>query len=203
MIDYITGTIAELTPTAVVIDNHGIGYMMNITLVTYDRLLTVKAGEVVKLWVSEVIREDTHDLNGFASKREREMHELLISVSGVGPGTARAILSTLKPDQLEQAIAGDDVTLLKGVKGVGGKTAQRIIVDLKDKINSASSTLNISNAGGEGAAHAGQVMDEALAALIMLGFTQQQAYKALKAVIEASPTVTVEQAIKQALKSMK
>ncbi len=203
MIEYITGTVAELSPTVAVIDNHGIGYKMAITLVTYDALLKVKQGETAKLWVSEVIREDTHDLNGFATKRERDLHELLITVSGVGSGTARAILSTLKPDQLEQAISTGDVTALKGVKGVGGKTAQRIIVDLKDKINTVYSALNTSNAGATGVMASSQVLEEAMAALVMLGFTQQQSHKALKAVIDANPAVTVEQAIKQALKMVK
>lgn len=201
MIDYISGTVAELQPTVVVIDNHGIGYEMAITLTTYDALLKAKAGETVKLWVSEVIREDAHLLNGFASRRERTLHGLLVSVSGVGTGTARTILSYLKPDQLEQAIATGDVAVLKGVKGVGGKTAQRIIVDLKDKINTASVTFNSGDGGS--AASSPRVMDEALAALVMLGFTQQQAHKALKAVLETEPTLDVEQAIKHALKAMK
>ena len=200
MIEYISGNISELQPTMVILDNHGIGYGMAITLMTYDNLLKCKPGETVKLWVSEVIREDAHLLNGFASRRERDMYDLLVTVSGVGPGTARMILSSVKPDQLEQAIATGDVAVLKGVKGVGGKTAQRIIVDLKDKINTASVTFN---SGDGGSASSPRVMDEALAALMMLGFTQQQAHKALKAVLEAEPTLDVEQAIKRALKAMK
>lgn len=202
MIEYISGTISELQPTMVILDNHGIGYGMAITLMTYDNLLKCKPGETVKLWVSEVIREDAHLLNGFASRRERDMYDLLVTVSGVGPGTARMILSSVKVEQVEQAIATGDVAVLKGVKGVGSKTAQRIIVDLKDKINTASVSFNISG-GGASAPESARVMDEALAALTMLGFTQQQALKSLKGVLEAEPGLDVEQAIKRALKAMK
>mgnify|MGYP004444910683 len=136
MIEYIKGTAAELNPAYAVIDNHGIGYMLNISITSYNELQK-QQGEV-KLFVYESIREDAHVLFGFYSKLERELFTLLISVSGVGPNTARMILSSLTPGDLQQAIASGNVNALKLVKGIGGKTAQRIIVDLKDKINVAA-----------------------------------------------------------------
>ena len=195
MIDYIRGKIAELNPAFAVIDNHGVGYMMNITLSTYDVL--TKAGEEALLYAYEVIREDAHTLYGFASKQERDAFLLLISVSGVGPNTARMVLSSMSVDEFSQAIASNNVAMFKSVKGVGGKTAQRIIVDLKDKIKPSDSTLlnQTSTATSE-------VFDEALAALVMLGFTQQASQKVLKSLFSSHPTLTVEQAIKMSLKMM-
>lgn len=196
MIDYIKGKIAELNPAFAVLDNHGIGYMMNITLSTYDLLVKVDKDEAL-LYAYEVIREDAHTLYGFASKKEREAFLLLISVSGVGPNTARMILSSMNVDEFSQAIAAGNAAMLKSVKGVGGKTAQRIIVDLKDKIKPTGDTLLVE----KGQAH-GEIFDEALAALVMLGFSQQASNKALKALFAANPALTVEAAIKQALKMM-
>ena len=195
MIDYIRGKIAELNPAFAVLDNHGMGYMMNITLSTYDVL--TKAGEETLLYAYEVIREDAHTLYGFASKQERDAFLSLISVSGVGPNTARMILSSMSVDEFSQAIASNNVAMFKSVKGVGGKTAQRIIVDLKDKIKPTGDTLLVV----KGQAHS-EVFDEALAALVMLGFSQQASNKALKSLFAANPSLTVEQAIKQALKMM-
>lgn len=194
MYDYISGNVAELNPAYVVVDNHGVGYMINISLTTFNQLQN--AGETVKLFVYEAIREDAHVLFGFASKRERELFLLLISVSGVGPNTARVIQSSLSPSDLEQTIVNENVTMLKAVKGIGGKTAQRIIVDLKDKIKvGADALLDKGNAVGE-------AYDEALAALVMLGFTQQMSQKALKKLFTNQPALSVEEAIKQALKMM-
>ena len=197
MIDYIKGTIAELNPTYAVIDNHGMGYMMNISLSTFDVLSRVGQGETVLLYAHEAIREDAHVLFGFASKKEREAFLLLISVSGVGPNTARMILSSMSVEEFSQAIAGSSVAMFKSVKGVGAKTAQRIIVDLKDKIKVADDTLLIQKGQP-----AGETFDEALAALVMLGFTQQASQKALKSLFSSNPSLSVEQAIKQALKMM-
>ena len=191
MIDYIKGAIAELNPTYVVIDNHGVGYMMNISLSTYDVLSRVGQGNDALLYVHEAIREDAHVLYGFSAKKEREAFLLLISVSGVGPNTARMVLSSMSVEEFSQAIAGSNVAMFKSVKGVGAKTAQRIIVDLKDKIKVADNTLLV-----QAGQPAGETFDEALAALVMLGFTQQASQKALKSLL------TVEQAIKQALKMM-
>ena len=197
MIEYIKGAIAELNPAYVVIDNHGMGYMMNISLSTYDALARVEAGADVLLYTYEAIREDAYLLYGFMTKKEREAFLLLISVSGVGPNIARMILSSMSVEEFSQAIANNNVAMFKTVKGVGGKTAQRIIVDLKDKIKVADDTL-LKQTGQP----TGEVFDEALAALVMLGFSQQTSNKALKSLFSSHPTLTVEQAIKQALKMM-
>ena len=197
MFDYIQGKIAELNPAFVVIDNNGIGYMINISLTTYDMLSKVGESSVSRLYIYEAIREDAHLLFGFSDKREREMFLLLISVSGVGANTARMILSSMPVPDLEQSIASGNVSALKSVKGVGAKTAQRIIVDLKDKIKVAGDALLV-----EAGAPSSQVFDEAMAALVMLGFTQQMSQKALKKLFKDEPDVTVEQAIKKALKMM-
>ena len=196
MIDYIKGSVAELNPAYVVIDNHGIGFMLNISLSTYD-VIAAAGQEEAMLYTYEVIREDAHLLYGFATKREREAFLQLISVSGVGPNIARMILSSMSVDEFSQAVAGNNVAMFKAVKGVGAKTAQRIIVDLKDKIKPSDSTLlnQTSTATSE-------VFDEALAALVMLGFTQQTSQKVLKSLFSSHPTLTVEQAIKMSLKMM-
>lgn len=198
MIDYIKGEIAELNPAYVVIDNHGMGYGLNISLTTYDFLTRNGQGNEVKLFVHEAIREDAHLLYGFSAKKEREAFLYLISVSGVGPNTARMILSSMSVDEFSHAIASGNVALFKAVKGVGAKTAQRIIVDLKDKIKVADDTL-IEKTDLRAA---GETFDEALAALVMLGFSQQASGRALKSLFASNPTLTVEQAIKQALKMM-
>ena len=197
MIDYIKGTIAELNPAYAVIDNNGVGYMMNISLSTYDVISRVGQGNDALLYVHEAIREDAHVLYGFSTKKEREAFLLLISVSGVGPNTARMVLSSMSVEEFSQAIAGSNVAMFKSVKGVGAKTAQRIIVDLKDKIKVADNTL-LSHTGQL----VGETFDEALAALVMLGFTQQASQKALKTLFAKNSALTVEQAIKQALKMM-
>ena len=196
MIDYIKGSVAELNPAYVVIDNHGIGFMLNISLSTYDVIAAAGQDEAM-LYTYEVIREDAHLLYGFATKREREAFLQPISVSGVGPNIARMILSSMSVDEFSQAVAGNNVAMFKAVKGVGAKTAQRIIVDLKDKIKPSDSTLlnQTSTATNE-------VFDEALAALVMLGFTQQASQKVLKSLFSSHPTLTVEQAIKMSLKMM-
>ena len=196
MIDYIKGSIAELNPAYAVIDNHGIGYMMNITLTTFDVLS--KAGEEnALLYAYEVIREDAHTLYGFATKAEREAFLSLISVSGVGPNTARMILSSMSVDEFSQAIVGNNAAMFKSVKGVGRKTAQRIIVDLKDKIKPTGDTLLQVKGQADS-----EVYDEALAALVMLGFSQQASNKVLKSLFAKNPSLSVEVAIKQALKMM-
>ena len=197
MLDYIKGIVAELNPAYAVIDNHGMGYMINISLSTYDVLARAGQGADAQLFVHEAIREDAHVLYGFATKREREAFLLLISVSGVGPNTARMVLSSMSADEFEAAIAGNNVAMFKSVKGVGAKTAQRIIVDLKDKIKQADVAL-IKETGQA----AGEVYDEALAALVMLGFSQQASQKALKSLFSKQPGLSVEAAIKQALKMM-
>ena len=190
MIEYISGKIAELTPTYAVIDNNGIGYELTISLTTYSELDNQSE---IKLLAHEVIREDAHIIFGFATKNERELFRLLIGVSGVGANTARMILSSITPPELEQVITSGDDKRLKGVKGVGVKTAQRIIVDLKDKIKPSGDTLFIEQTLSSDA------FDEALAALLMLGFPKPQSQKVLTRLFKEEPALRVEQAIKKAL----
>jgi Holliday junction DNA helicase RuvA len=193
MIEYIQGEIAELTPATVTIDTGGVAYLLNISLNTYTGL---QGQTRVKLLVHENIREDAWSLYGFASERERVLFRLLIGVPGVGAGTARVILSGFTTAELEQVISGGDVKALKNVKGIGGKTAERIIVDLRDKIKPEGDTLSIQVSA------ANDVYDEAMAALVMLGYTRQQSQKALKKLFDADPTLKVENAIKKALAMM-
>ena len=178
-----------------VLDNRGMGYMLNISLTTYEILQRAGRGEV-KVYVYEAIREDAHVLYGFAEKRERELFELLISVSGVGTNTARMILSSLPPQELESAIASGNAASLKSVKGVGAKTAQRIIVDLKDKINVVGTSLI------DKVPMSNEVYEEAMAALTMLGFTKQATQKVLNSLFKENPAMKVEEAIKKALKQL-
>lgn len=194
MIDYIKGIVEELNPAYAVIDNKGIGYMINISMTTYSAIQK-SAGEI-KLYVFESIREDAHVLYGFFDKRERELFLLLVSVSGVGPNTARMILSSLPAAELEQTISTGNVGVLKAVKGIGAKTAQRIIVDLKDKIKVVPNTLL------DKMPATSENFEEALSALLMLGFTQQLSQKALKKLFADNPLISVEEAIKKALKMM-
>ncbi|MBQ1932968.1 MAG: Holliday junction branch migration protein RuvA [Muribaculaceae bacterium] len=193
MIEYIKGELAELTPTYAVIDCSGVGYLLNISLPAYTRL---EGQRNAKLLVHESIREDAHLLYGFIDEQERSLFRLLIGVSGVGANTARMILSSIAAPELELVIATGDVSKLKNVKGIGIKTAQRIIVDLKDKIKP------IGNALIEQPTIVSDVFDEALAAMVMLGFPRQQVHKVLKKLFDADPTLKVENAIKKALSMM-
>lgn len=190
MIEYISGSIAELTPTYVIVDNHGIGYEMNISLTTFSELENKKD---VRLLAHEVIREDAHVLFGFSTARERALFRLLIGVSGVGANTARMLLSSASPAELGMVITSGDVKRLKAVKGVGAKTAERVIVDLRDKIKPAGDTLVLEQTP------ASEAFDEALAALTMLGFAKPQSQKVLTKLFADDPSLKVEKAIKKAL----
>lgn len=194
MIEYIKGDIVELYPAQLIIECYGIAYVVNISLSTHA-LITGK--ESCKIYIYEIIREDTHDLFGFAEKRERELFTLLISVSGVGAQTARMILSSFSAGELESLIASGDVSALQSVKGIGGKTAQRIIVDLKDKITPEvlSATKNVLK-------NDSKIGEEAVAALVMLGFTPAISRKAVNSILKLTPELTVEQVIKAALKML-
>lgn len=194
MIDYVKGTVEELTPTYAVIDCCGTGYRCEISLPTFT---AIEGKSQIKLLVHESIREDAWTLYGFNDERERGLFRLLIGVSGVGAGTARMILSALSAPELEAAIMNGDHLRLKAVKGIGAKTAQRIIVDLKDKVKPSGDDIMPTAPGIETTPTA--AYEEALAALVMLGFPRTQADKVLKKLYGADPTLKVETAIKQAL----
>ena len=196
MIEHIQGKIDRLTPTDVVIDINGLGYILAISLSTFSKIEKLTD---TRLLVHEVIREDTHDLFGFADEQERTLFRLLIGVSGVGPNTARMILSSLSAQQLEQCITAGDHSRLKAVKGIGLKTAQRIIVDLKDKIAPAGDSAGTSPGADPAAGAPSEAYEEALAALVMLGFTRPASQKVLKKLFDAEPSLRVEAAIKRAL----
>lgn len=196
MIEHLRGRIAELSPAQAVVECCGVGYGVNISLNTYTAL---QGKAECKLFVSEMIREDAHVLYGFATREERELFLLLVTVPGIGGNTARMILSSLSPDELVVVITAGNEAALKAVKGIGLKTAQRIIVDLKDKVGAIgalpASHLSQANAAGEAA-------EEAVTALTMLGFAAQPSRKAVSSIVAESPGLPVEAIIKQALKRL-
>jgi holliday junction DNA helicase RuvA len=196
MIEYIKGEIVELTPTQMIMECGGIGYEVNISLTTYSAFAGKPTG---KIYIYEVIREDAHLLFGFAGKDERELFLLLTSVSGVGPNTARMILSSLPPSELIQAIAAKNEKALTSVKGIGQKTAQRILVDLKNRVKTDGllTDANGTPMGGNGATY-----DEAVAALVMLGFQKAASQKVVGSILKNSPMLAVEQVIKSALRML-
>jgi holliday junction DNA helicase RuvA len=193
MIDYIKGDITQITPTFLTMETGGIGYLINISITTFSKL---EARTEFKILIHEVIREDSHQLFGFADNEERDIFRLLISVTGVGANTARMMLSSLNPGEIERAILGSDADLLKSVKGIGLKTAQRIIVDLKDKLGKHTGS-------GEIFAFADNTKrEEALSALVMLGFAKSAVSKALDKIVRDEKNLTVEEMIKRALKNL-
>lgn len=202
MIEYIRGSIAELSPTMAVLDANGVGYGLNITLNTYTAIQGLSGD--VKLYVLESIREDAYQLWGFATKAERELFLLLTTVSGVGGQSARVILSSMTPAELCDAISRSDERLLKSAKGVGGKTAQRIIVELRDKIAGLGLDAAVAGAGAQQAMTPAnkEVQDEAVAALTMLGFSPAPSQKAVLGILRAEPDASVERVIKLALKML-
>lgn len=205
MIDYIKGELAELTPAMAVVEAAGVGYALGISLNTYT---AIQGKKDVKLFVHEVLvaggRDDSYTLFGFASKQERALYRLLISVSGVGGNTARMILSSASPADLSNAIASGNERLLKGVKGIGLKTAQRIIVDLKDKVLALGIAQEVTMTDGEAAiAVNNEVMDEAVSALTMLGFSPAPSAKVVKTILTEDASLPVEMVVKEALKRIK
>ena len=194
MIEYIKGNIAEITPAMAVLDCNGVGYGINISLNTYSAIQHLNS---CKLYIYEAIREDAHILYGFVDKQERELFLLLITVSGIGGNTARMILSALSPSELCTVISSGNANMLKTVKGIGLKTAQRVIVDLKDKIKTTGSveadTFSMQNS---------EIQEEAVAALTMLGFNAAASQKVVIAILKEDSSMPVEQVIKLALKRL-
>ena len=200
MIEYIKGEIAELSPANAIIDCNGLGYAVNISLNTYA---AIQGKKECKLYIYEAIREDAYVLYGFIDKQERELFLLLISVSGIGGNTARMILSALSPSELINAISTGNANLLKTVKGIGLKTAQRVIVDLKDKIKTSGEAAGTTGITGLASTAANvQVQEEAVAALTMLGFAQAPSQKVVMAILKEDAGAPVEQVIKLALKRL-
>lgn len=192
MYEYISGRVAETAPAYAVIDAGGIGYYLHISLETYA---AIEHAAEAKLYVHYIVREDAQLLYGFATKAERELFRLLISVSGVGGNTARMILSTYSPHELQGIIATGNAVLLKNVKGLGLKTAQKIIVELSGKLTTAGSDASV-------APLADAAADEALAALVMLGFARNTAEKVLRTVARETPSASVEEMVRAALKRL-
>lgn len=206
MIEYIKGTLAELSPALAVVEAYGVGYALNISLTTYTKIQGLKD---VKLFVHEQLttggRDDSFTLYGFATKQERELYRMLISVSGIGANTARMMLSSLTPTELCNAIANGDEKIIKSVKGIGLKTAQRVILDLKDKIVSTgiADELHVAKEHSAGLSVNTAVKDEAVSALTMLGFSPAPSAKVVVEILTAQPDLQVEMVVKEALKRIK
>lgn len=209
MIEYIHGTLAELAPTTAVVEAAGVGYTINISLTTYSALAGKesrgdKQGEDVKIYITEIIREDTHELFGFPTKGEREIFLLLTSVSGVGANTARTILSTYTAAEVRQIVATDNRRSLQQVKGLGKKTVEHIMADLRDKVlkidlGGDPTELPLENMS---ASVSSQTKDEAVSALVMLGFNAAASAKAADKILADEPTASVEHIIRLALKML-
>ena len=192
MITQIKGRLVEKNPTYVVVDCNGVGYLLHISLNTFS---DIPESEAVTFFTHLSIREDAHTLYGFIKRAEREIFKLLISVSGVGPSTARTMLSSMTAEEIQQAIASGNVAVIQSAKGIGAKTAQRLILDLKDKILKTFDMDEVSISDNN------TNKEEALSALEVLGFTKKQSDKVLNTILKESPNASVEQLIKQALKS--
>jgi Holliday junction DNA helicase RuvA len=193
MIEYLNGQLIELNPAHVVIDINGLGYFVHVSLTTYSALTGKKQ---VRLYIHEVIREDAHLLFGFHDPDERELFRLLISVSGVGANTGMLFLSSLQANEIKSAIISGDINKLKSVKGIGLKTAQRIVVELKDKLSKGPLAANIFTTINN------TVRNEALSALVTLGFARKGAEKVIDDILKKEPEISVEEIIKNALKFM-
>ena len=193
MITHIQGKLIEKNPTDVVIDCNGVGYLLNISLHTFSQ---IPDKENLKLYTHLQVKEDSHTLFGFSSLAEREIFRLLISVSGIGANIARTMLSSLTPKQVREGIALGDVALIQSIKGIGAKTAQRVIIELKDKVLKIYDIDEVSVSKGN------TNKDEALSALEVLGFVKKQAERVIDKIIMSQPDATVETIIKQALKNL-
>lgn len=193
MFEFIQGKLVELTPTFAILEAGNTGFFINISLYTFSRL---KKDADSKLFVHQVIREDAHLLFGFTDRHEREIFRMLISVSGIGANTARMILSSLSPSEIEQAILEENVILLKSIKGIGVKTAQRLIVDLKDKVGKSPATTEFFTP------ESNTLREEALSALVMLGFSKPSVQKVIDQILHHDTDLTVEELIKTALKKL-
>lgn len=206
MIEYIKGELTDLTPAVAVVEAAGIGYALNISLTTYT---AIQGKKQVKLFVHESLvtggRDDSFTLFGFQSKQERALYRLLITVSGVGANTARMMLSSMTPAELCNAIATGDERMIKSVKGIGLKTAQRVIVDLKDKIMASgiADELHVGTQSGGAPLVNSAVKDEAVGALTMLGFSPAPAAKVVAAILQETPDMPIEMVVKEALKRIK
>lgn len=197
MYEYITGTLAEAAPAYAIVETGGIGYFINISLQTYSE---IEGRSEVKLFLHHIVREDAQILYGFATKIERDLFRMLIGVSGVGGNTARMIQSTYSSSELQNIIATGNATLLKNVKGLGIKTAQKIIVDLSGKVLDLTEGAAIAAAAVGGAAN--EAFDEALSALVMLGFQKSASDKVLRKLLKDNPSATVEELVRLALKQL-
>jgi Holliday junction DNA helicase RuvA len=199
MLEYINGEITSLTPTYAVLDVHGVGFGVNISLSTYTAIQDKKDA---KLYLYEVIREDSFTLYGFATSAERSMFLLLLSVQGVGAATARMILSSLSVYEICDAVQTGNAVLIKAVKGIGAKTAQRIILDLKDKVLEISASDGAPAVAPKAAPVSSEIQNEAVSALVMLGFATSATQKVVSAILAEEPELKVEQVIKKALKML-
>ena len=195
MYEYIAGTLEDITPTDAIVEAGGVGYDLLISLSTFSKLQNAR-GTRVKLYTSHLVREDDESLYGFADKAERAVFVQLISVSGVGPGSARMILSAMTADEVKEAILSNDVGKFKAVKGIGVKTAQRVILDLKDKVGKGAGEFSFETTG------ASAVRDEATTALTLLGFAKPAVEKTLAALLKQDPNLPLEDLIKRALKAL-
>lgn len=191
MFEYINGKITEITPTYIIVETGNIGYFVNISLQTHSK---INGKDQFKVYIHQIIREDTNAMFGFADKSEREIFRLLISVSGIGANTARVMLSSLSANEVKKAIRSDDVATFQSIKGIGAKTAQRVIIDLKDKINKAEIDDDT------GMTFKNSITEEALSALSMLGFPKAKAVKAVKKIYSSNSNISVEELVKNALK---
>lgn len=196
MYDYIKGILVESTPTDAVIENGGIGYSLQISLQTYT---SIQGASEVRLYIYHHLREDTELWYGFATKEERSIFLMLIEVNGIGPNTARMMLSSLSCQELKTAIIAGDVNKIKAVKGIGLKTAQRIIIDLKDKIGKSNTTEEIPLGL---TASSSPVKEEAISALVMLGFNKAASEKVIESILKEHPEASIEQLIKYSLKRL-